>query len=217
MTIRKTKGIAAAAVFTAASLLHFFIIAAVFLHFSVDRQEPVQTRFVIQSLPVPKAAPAAPAVPQKPQHVQKPALKQPSSVQQERHAEPQEATAAPESSAADAAADSAEPVAEGLHPDVEETGNAAAGNKARILQRIAEKKIYPKAARKHNQEGTVTLSITVLRSGQLARVEIMSPCAYAFLNEAAVASVRAAAPFPLDDTAPEQIEMTVTLEYRLEG
>ena len=213
MTIRKTKGIAAAAVFTAASLLHFFIIAAVFLHFSVDRQEPVQTRFVIQSLPVPKAAPAAPAVPQKPQHVQKPALKQPSSVQQERHAEPQEATAAPESSTAD----SAEPVAEGLHPDVEETGNAAAGYKARILQRIAEKKIYPKAARKHNQEGAVTLSITVLRSGQLARVEIMSPCAYAFLNEAAVASVRAAAPFPLDDTAPEQIEMTVTLEYRLEG
>ena len=103
MTIRKTKGIAATAVFTAASLLHFFIIAAVFLHFSVDRQEPVQTRFVIQSLPVPKADPA---VPQKPQHVQKPALKQPSSVQQERHAEPQEATAAPESSTAD----SAEPV-----------------------------------------------------------------------------------------------------------
>lgn len=214
MTIRKTKGIAAAAVFTAASLLHFFIIAAVFLHFSVDRQEPVQTRFVMQSLPVPKAAPA---VPQKPQHVQKPALKQPSSVQQERHAEPQEATAAPKSSASNAAADSAEPVAEGLHPDVEETGNAAAGYKARILQRIAEKKIYPKAARKHNQEGAVTLSITVLRSGQLTRVEIMSPCAYAFLNEAAVASVRAAAPFPLDDTAPEQIEMTVTLEYRLEG
>jgi len=57
----------------------------------------------------------------------------------------------------------------------------------------------------------------VLGSGQLVRADIISPCPYKFLNEAALASVRAAAPFPLGDSAPEQIELTVTLEYRLEG
>ncbi|WP_353934731.1 hypothetical protein [Treponema phagedenis] len=44
---------------------------------------------------------------------------------------------------------------------------------------------------------------------------MVSPCRYAFLNEAALASVRAASPFPLGDSAPEKINLTLTLIYQL--
>ncbi|UTC46586.1 TonB family protein [Treponema vincentii] len=221
MIIRKTNGIASVAVFAAAAVLHFIVISAAFLHFSFDMPAPGQTQFVMQSPPL--LAPAAPRAPQK-QQVRKPAEKKqtpapekiatPQEIQEEQP-EPAAETEAAELDSAAAASETAQE--EFVAGTAGQGGLSVADARAIILQRIAAKKIYPKAARKHNQEGTVTLSVLVLGSGQLVRADIISPCPYKFLNEAALASVRAAAPFPLGDSAPEQIELTVTLEYRLEG
>lgn len=221
MIIRKTNGIASVAVFAAAAVLHFIVISAAFLHFSFDMPAPGQTQFVMQSPPLP--ARAAPRAPQK-QQVRKPAEKKqtpapekiatPQEIQEEQPEPAAETEAAELDSAAAASETAQEEFAAGT---AGQGGLSVADARAIILQRIAAKKIYPKAARKHNQEGTVTLSVLVLGSGQLVRADIISPCPYKFLNEAALASVRAAAPFPLGDSAPEQIELTVTLEYRLEG
>ena len=220
MMIRKTNGIVSVAVFMAAAVLHFVIIAAVFLHISFDVPAPGQTQFVMQSPPLP--APAAP-VSQK-QRVQKTVKRKETPVSetipepQNIQADQSEQVVTPDSAVVDSGAE-----IQGAQED-ETSAGIAGGNgssvtdaKTIILQRIAAKKIYPKAARKHNQEGSVTLSVLVLGSGQLVKADIISPCPYKFLNEAALASVRAAAPFPLGDSAPEQIELTVTLEYRLEG
>lgn len=221
MIIRKTNGIASVAVFAAAAVLHFIVISAAFLHFSFDMPAPGQTQFVMQSPPLP--APAAPRAPQK-QQVRKPAEKKQTPVPekiatpQEIQEEQPEPAAETESAELDSAAAASETTQEEFAAGTAGQGGlSVADARAIILQRIAAKKIYPKAARKHNQEGTVTLSVLVRGSGQLVRADIISPCPYKFLNEAALASVRAAAPFPLGDSAPEQIELTVTLEYRLEG
>ncbi|MEL3905417.1 MAG: TonB family protein [Treponema sp.] len=212
MTTPKTNGLAAAAIFLSASILHILIIAAVFISISPEQPPAVQTQFVMHSPPQP-APPAAPRrqpvekPKQKP--VEKKAVPAPSSIPDKQSA-PAEETAPSD-----------------IEPE-QQTGNgsATAENstqppaidfKALIIQRIAEKKIYPKAARKRGQEGSVTIMIIVLKSGQLAQADIISPSSYQFLNEAAIASIRAAAPFPLGDTAPEQIELTITLEYRLDG
>lgn len=217
MIIRKTNGIVSVAVFMAAAVLHFVIIVAVFLHISFDVPAPGQTQFVMQSPPLP--APAAP-VSQK-QRVQK-TVKPKEAPVSETISEPQNIQAEQAVTLDSAVVDSGAEI-QAAQED-ETSAGIAGGNgssvtdaKAIILQRIAAKKIYPKAARKHNQEGSVTLSVLVLGSGQLVKADIISPCPYKFLNEAALASVRAAAPFPLGDSAPEQIELTVTLEYRLEG
>lgn len=216
MTTRNTKGITAA-VFLSALLLHFLIICAVFLHFTTDRPIPVQTQFVMQSIPKPPPPVRALQKPKpvekkpKPKSIEKKEVPVPQPVPQENQIEPHEEFV-PEEQAEAASESSAV-----LEDSAAGTESTAVDFKGLIVQRITEKKIYPKAARKRNQEGFVTVNIVVLKSGELALAEIITPCSYKFLNEAALASVRAAAPFPLGDSAPDRIELTVTLEYRLEG
>ncbi len=207
MTTRKIDFISAA-VFVSAVLLHLLIITVAFMHFSPRQPLPAQTRFVMHSIPKPPAPPVA-RPPQKPKP--KPIASKPApdslSVPEEAPLPVQDETL-PET-------EDAPPSDE---PFVENAGDSLLVDfKALIVQKIAENKIYPKAARKHNQEGNVTVSIVVLKSGKLAQAEIVNPCGYKFLNEAALASVRSAAPFYLGESAPDQIELTVTLEYRLEG
>ncbi|MGP1576282.1 MAG: energy transducer TonB [Treponema sp.] len=232
MNIHKTNSITAA-VFFFTVFLHFFVIAVAFLHVSRIQPPMVQTQFVMHSIPkpvIPAAPPRSspPKKPMQPQPTQKPATKplpkpvvptpkppvEAQPIRQEAAAVSETQTEATEQTGAAQEMGSAD---EAAYDSGNSGESITVDFKQMILQRIAEKKIYPKAARKRNQEGSVTIAIVVLKSGQLADVHITSPCSYKFLNEAALASVRSAAPFPLDDTAPEKIELTVTLEYRLEG
>ncbi|CEM63253.1 energy transducer TonB [Treponema phagedenis] len=223
MTTRSTNGVSVA-VFIAALILHVIIISSVFLHFSTEIPQSTHTQFIMQGLPQISERPSAPRA-AKPEPVKKP-IKKKTVVQPKT---PALVPAPPIEQLADTVDNAPVESTEAAPFDVDGdtfdteladgsgtgTGTGAIDFKALILQRIEQKKIYPKAARKRGQEGAVTVSITVLKSGEVVQADIVSPCRYAFLNEAALASVRAASPFPLGDSAPEKINLTLTLIYQL--
>ncbi len=99
--------------------------------------------------------------------------------------------------------------------DIDSKGELQIDFQTFILKTIAERKIYPPSARKRGQQGLVTLLVEVSPVGKLIRVEIIKPCKHKFLNQAAIASVKACNPFKFTSEAPAPILLTVTLEYRL--
>lgn len=76
---------------------------------------------------------------------------------------------------------------------------------------------YPEAARELELSGTVTVEVTVARNGRLVRAQITRRCPHAILCEDALATIRAAAPFPpLPAELGEAARIEVPLAYAIE-
>jgi TonB family protein len=90
---------------------------------------------------------------------------------------------------------------------------------AKVRQRIEAHAYYPVSLRRRAVEGTVQLSVTVTpATGELRRLELLQGSESPELDEQALEAVRAAAPFPVDPTLKDRVELTlrIPLEFRLD-
>ena len=90
----------------------------------------------------------------------------------------------------------------------------ASGVKAQVLNR----QFYPPAAERLQQEGAVSISFSLDRTGSITALSVKTPSGYSSLDEAALEAVGNAAPFApfpagLDR---ESLAMSITLHYRLD-
>ncbi len=85
-----------------------------------------------------------------------------------------------------------------------------------IQRKIAARKKYPKKARRRGEEGLIIVQFTVLKSGKIRDLLLVSATPYAELNEAALNAVRRAVPFP---SFPDEIGedfLVLELPFRFE-
>jgi protein TonB len=87
--------------------------------------------------------------------------------------------------------------------------------RAIILRQLEGRKVYPAAARKRGIIGPVTLCFSVAPDGTVSELSV-EVASHRFLRQAALESVRKAAPFSFPERPSGKIDMQVTLEYRLE-
>jgi periplasmic protein TonB len=87
-----------------------------------------------------------------------------------------------------------------------------------LLKRLVEAhKEYPLAARRSRQEGSCLRRFVLSRSGALTRIEELSSCGHAYLDEAATRAIRAVGAFPpLPDEIPgAEVSFTVPITFTL--
>jgi periplasmic protein TonB len=85
-----------------------------------------------------------------------------------------------------------------------------------LLQRIEQFKSYPRAARRAGIEGTARVWMQIDRDGVLRDQRLEASSGHRILDEAALALVRRAAPFPPPPgAAPRRIEVVLPVSYRL--
>lgn len=82
--------------------------------------------------------------------------------------------------------------------------------------RIAARFRYPEEAQELGLEGIVVVHVSLLASGALASVPAPLDCRERLLCDAAVRTVRDAAPFPPPPLELGAVTLDVPLEYRLE-
>lgn len=101
--------------------------------------------------------------------------------------------------------------------------NSLAENKIKIeedykqyaLKRIASKKVYPLSARTKSQEGKVRIHAIIDFDGKLILAEIISPCDFEILNEAALNAIKKSAPFKKMNNSKRNLDFTFTMDFSL--
>jgi protein TonB len=96
------------------------------------------------------------------------------------------------------------------------TGMSDADYTALIMRRLEEKKIYPLAMRKRGITGDVEALFTIRPDGSLGSLRAGDAPAHPFLAQAALETVRSAAPFPVMEGRAEEYFLRVTIRFRLE-
>ncbi len=83
---------------------------------------------------------------------------------------------------------------------------------------IEEHKEYPRAARRTRQEGTCLRRFTLGRNGSLKRVDPLSSCGHAFLDDAASRAITAVGTFPPlpEDFKGTEATFTVSIKFTLQ-
>lgn len=86
-----------------------------------------------------------------------------------------------------------------------------------IRKKIESRKKYPMSARNAGIEGRSEVKITILKDGQLEKVEIIDSSGSEILDNAALESVREANPFPPipSNLGRDKIEMSVYLTFKI--
>ncbi|MGB9595781.1 MAG: energy transducer TonB [Candidatus Poribacteria bacterium] len=89
---------------------------------------------------------------------------------------------------------------------------------ASVRKKIESKKRYPISARNANIEGRAEVKLTILKDGQLDKVEIIRSSGSEILDNSALESIQKASPFPPipDSLGQEKIEVSISLVYNLE-
>ncbi|MFZ5758860.1 MAG: energy transducer TonB [Thermodesulfobacteriota bacterium] len=87
-----------------------------------------------------------------------------------------------------------------------------------IRQRIERSRQYPLPARRRGEEGRVTVAFALDHDGNLESVDLASSCRHRRLNQAALAAVRQAAPFPAPPAGifPAPLALSVELVFSLQ-
>ena len=86
-----------------------------------------------------------------------------------------------------------------------------------VRSRIEENRHYPMIARKLGQEGQVPVRFIIAADGSLKELKLEKSCGNRALDEAALAAVRAAAPFPAppDEVFPDMAAMQIVMVFAL--
>jgi protein TonB len=91
-----------------------------------------------------------------------------------------------------------------------------ASYRARILAHLARHKTYPTAARSAGIEGRTIVSFTVTRDGNVTGVALAGASGSALLDEATLAMVRRALPFPpMPEGAPSTLTIVTAIRFDL--
>lgn len=86
-----------------------------------------------------------------------------------------------------------------------------------ILQAIDKNKVYPISARKRRLEGDVLISFTILPDGRVRDICTTGNGIHAFLEEAAVLTIKRCQPFPIQGTLRLPKDVSITMRYRLDA
>ncbi len=89
--------------------------------------------------------------------------------------------------------------------------------RSNVMKLVYQQVVYPNRAVDRNQEGSVTLKVTLNRDGELAETELDEASEYGLLNQAALKAVRRAAPFPAapDALPDEQLELLIPVRFQI--
>lgn len=92
-----------------------------------------------------------------------------------------------------------------------------AGYFAQVRAAIERRKQYPPAARSRRKEGKVVLKFTIGTDGSLSGLSVVKGSRFSSLDKAALAAIRAAAPFPIPpaDHFTGPLELTVPMVFEL--
>ena len=87
----------------------------------------------------------------------------------------------------------------------------------KIAAKIQAALKYPAQARRKGWEGQVVMTLHLLSTGQLERIEVIKQTPYQMLNEAALQALTKAQPFPPIGSVPrgQKIIVTIPIEFRL--
>jgi TonB family protein len=87
-----------------------------------------------------------------------------------------------------------------------------------VRMKIESQKRYPLTARRAMIEGRVGIKMTILKDGQLEKVEIIEPSGYDILDKSALESIQNSAPFPQlpKDIERKRIQINIYLTYKIE-
>jgi protein TonB len=81
-----------------------------------------------------------------------------------------------------------------------------------IQRRIRDKLVYPAPARKAGIQGVTELSFTIHEDGRVSAVRVLKSSGHVVLDEAAVETIYAAAPFP---RPPASARIAIPIAFRL--
>lgn len=95
--------------------------------------------------------------------------------------------------------------------------DALAGYEAQLAAWLAKHKNYPLAAQRRRQEGEVLLRVRINRAGQVLSFRLQDRSSYPILDEAALAMVKRAVPFPTfpDDFPGVDFEFLLPVSFHL--
>lgn len=97
---------------------------------------------------------------------------------------------------------------------VDQAGNAAASNyPGKILARLRRALRYPREARRERLRGEVRVAFTVSRNGAVGAIRVVRSSGSPILDQAAVETVRRAAPFPAIPDGRSSWPFTVPLAF----
>ncbi|MFO7496193.1 MAG: TonB family protein [Desulfobacterales bacterium] len=210
-------------------LLSLLIHGAVFVRFG-DRF-PLRATEYIELEVLPPASPAARDIPRPPRRQPPPeapatpayrppqpappppaAVSQPPAPASQDLAAPVAAPSAPTLPALGAASHQAPPAAAAPSGAVASTRDYL----EMVRMRVENKKRYPDLARKRQLEGRVGVRFVIAPDGRLQQAAVVSPAAAEILNQAALAAVRAAEPFPRPPatlfSGPIPVEVSIVFE-----
>ncbi len=94
--------------------------------------------------------------------------------------------------------------------------DVAADYTAMLASWLARHKRYPRAARRRNIEGVVTLSFTVNAAGSVTQYEIVDSSGYEMLDQEVAKMLKRAAPLPAIPADLGRSSFTVTIPVRFE-
>ncbi len=89
--------------------------------------------------------------------------------------------------------------------------------KEMVRKKIEKAKRYPSSARRRGKEGAVRVRFTIQPNGDVAEIQVVSPCHCEILNKAACKAVKKAGPFHPRPAGLEKkdIKMEIRVAYRL--
>jgi protein TonB len=87
----------------------------------------------------------------------------------------------------------------------------------KVMVHLAQKKRYPRNARKRKQEGTVFVRFDVDKTGHVENIEVIKKSKFSLLNKEAVAVVARSAPLPLppNDFLANQKKIVIPIKFYL--
>lgn len=85
-----------------------------------------------------------------------------------------------------------------------------------VARLIDKSKVYPRDSLRREEEGKVTVGVTLLRDGSLGDTRIEEASPFPSLNDAALKAVRSLRYPPVPETVPAPIHLHVPLQYRLQ-
>jgi TonB family protein len=85
-----------------------------------------------------------------------------------------------------------------------------------VLRRVQRSRTYPRESLLREEEGDVTVALTIAPDGKVQALELAKPCPFEALNRAALESIRAAGPFaPLPSVWNRAIRVRIPIHYEL--
>lgn len=97
------------------------------------------------------------------------------------------------------------------------SGDALEGYAQGIKLQIESQKRYPSRSKRQGNEGTVVLRFTILKTGEIRDLELISGSPFDDINEAALKAVRKAMPFPNlpDEIGRDFLKLVIPFNFEL--